>query len=138
MADIAQSTLDRLKAKSRSSGRDYQLLLQLFCQEEFLRRLERSDYQKNLILKGGLLLYYVSGFQGRPTQDIDFLIEQLSNTDKVIRTVIENIIAPKRPADFVNFEVRSLEPIAEHRKYHGLRVKMLARIMVSGKRTLLR
>ena len=45
MPDIAQSILDRLKMKARSSGKDYQLVLQLFCQEEFLRRLEHSDYE---------------------------------------------------------------------------------------------
>jgi len=40
MADIAQSVLDKLKIKARETGKSYQLLLQLFCQEEFLRRLE--------------------------------------------------------------------------------------------------
>ena len=84
MADIAQSILNRLKMKARSSGKNYQLLLQLFCQEEFLRRLECSDYKQNLILKGGLLLYCISGFQGRPTQDIDFLLKNLSNTEDSI------------------------------------------------------
>ncbi len=39
MADIAASVLARLKNKAAESGRSYQLCLQLFCQEEFLRRL---------------------------------------------------------------------------------------------------
>ena len=38
MADIAASVLARLKNKAAESGRSYQLCLQLFCQEEFLRR----------------------------------------------------------------------------------------------------
>ena len=37
MADIAASVLARLKNKAAESGRGYQLCLQLFCQEEFLR-----------------------------------------------------------------------------------------------------
>ena len=41
MADIAASVLARLKNKAAESGRSYQLCLQLFCQEEFLRRLEK-------------------------------------------------------------------------------------------------
>ena len=45
------------KAKQQKSGRSYQLCLQLFCQEEFLRRLEKSKYAENLVLKGGLFLY---------------------------------------------------------------------------------
>lgn len=48
MADIAASVLARLKNKAAESGRSYQLCLQLFCQEEFLRRLEKSKYAKNL------------------------------------------------------------------------------------------
>ena len=57
MADIAASVLARLKNKAQISGRSYQLCLQLFCQEEFLRRLEKSKYSDNLVLKGGLFIY---------------------------------------------------------------------------------
>ena len=38
MADVAASVLARLKKIAKESGRSYQLCLQLFCQEEFLRR----------------------------------------------------------------------------------------------------
>lgn len=47
MTDIATSVLARLKNKAAGSGRSYQLCLQLFCQEEFLRRLEKSEYAEN-------------------------------------------------------------------------------------------
>lgn len=57
MADIAASVLTRLKNKAQASGRSYQLCLQLFCQEEFLRRLEKSKYAENFVLKGGLFIY---------------------------------------------------------------------------------
>ena len=57
MADVAASVLERLKSKAAKSGMSYQLCLQLFCQEEFLRRLEKSKYAENLVLKGGLFLY---------------------------------------------------------------------------------
>ena len=55
MADIAASVLTRLKNKAQASGRSYQLCLQLFCQEEFLRRLEKSKYAENFVLKGDCL-----------------------------------------------------------------------------------
>lgn len=60
MADIAASVLARLKNKANESGRSHQLCLQLFCQEEFLRRLERSRYAENLVLKGGLFIYSIN------------------------------------------------------------------------------
>ena len=44
MSDIAASVLARLKNKAAQSGRSYQLCLQLFCREEFLRRPEKSKY----------------------------------------------------------------------------------------------
>ena len=50
MADKAASVLTKLKNKAKESGRSYQLCLQLFCQEEFLRRLENSRYANNFVL----------------------------------------------------------------------------------------
>lgn len=49
MADAAASILARLKNKAKESGRSNQLCLQLFCQEEFLRRLQHSQYADDLM-----------------------------------------------------------------------------------------
>lgn len=80
MADIAASVLARLKNKATESGRSYQLCLQLFCQEEFLRRLENSKYAENFVLKGGLFLYSITDFDSRVTVDVDFLLRKIPNT----------------------------------------------------------
>ena len=37
--DIGASVIARLKNKAKETGKSFQLNLQLFCQEEFLRRL---------------------------------------------------------------------------------------------------
>ena len=79
MKDIAASILTRLKNQAKETGLSYQMCLQLFCQEEFLRRLSLSQYSSNFILKGGLFIYTLTEFQSRATQDIDFLMRQLSN-----------------------------------------------------------
>lgn len=76
MPDIAASVLTRLKNKAKESGRSYQLCLQLFCQEEFLRRLEKSKYAENLVLKGGLFLYSLTDFDSRVTVDVDFCFKE--------------------------------------------------------------
>ena len=47
MADLGASVLARLRNKAQQTGRSNQLCLQLFCQEEFLRRLEASAYAEN-------------------------------------------------------------------------------------------
>lgn len=42
MADVAASVLAKLKNKAKASGVSYQQCLQLFFQEEFLRKLASS------------------------------------------------------------------------------------------------
>jgi len=128
MADIAASVLARLKNKAMETGRSNQLCLQLFCQEEYLRRLQRSSYSDNFILKGGLLVYALSDFDSRVTIDIDFLLRKIPNTPEAIQAVIEEIIAIETGNDYVTFEIRKIEPIAVTKKYHGIGASIVARI----------
>ena len=128
MADIAASVVARLKNKAKESGRSYQLCLQLFCQEEFLRRLEKSQYAENLVLKGGLFIYSVTDFDSRVTVDVDFLLRKVSNTPKQLQTVIETIISTPTGNDFVTFEIKDIAPIAVAKKYAGIGVSLVARI----------
>lgn len=113
MADIAASVLARLKNKAAESGRSYQLCLQLFCQEEFLRRLEKSRYAENLVLKGGLFLYSLTDFDSRVTVDVDFLLRQ---------------VTVPTGNDFVTFEIKDVAPIAIAKKYSGIGASIVARI----------
>ena len=128
MADIAASVLARLKNKAKESGRSYQLCLQLFCQEEFLRRLEKSQYAENLVLKGGLFIYSVTDFDSRVTVDVDFLLRKVPNTPEQLQTVIETIISMPTDNDFVTFEIKDIAPIAVAKKYAGIGVSLVARI----------
>ena len=55
----AASTLARLKTQAKTEGINYQMCLQLFFQEEFLRRLSHSKYRENLVLKGGMFITHL-------------------------------------------------------------------------------
>jgi len=55
---IEKIVLQKLKSKARNKKLPFQLILQLFCQEEFLRRLSFSSYSHQFILKGGLFLFH--------------------------------------------------------------------------------
>lgn len=123
-----QSVLQKLKNKARKKRLPFQLVLQLFCQEEFLRRLSKSLYNHKLILKGGLFLFSYSGFEGRPTMDIDFLAKSVSNNQEDMKMMIEEIINVETESDFVTFNIKSLENIAEHKAYPGVRIKLIASI----------
>ncbi|WP_294953570.1 nucleotidyl transferase AbiEii/AbiGii toxin family protein [uncultured Eubacterium sp.] len=128
MADIAASVLARLKNKAAESGRSYQLCLQLFCQEEFLRRLEKSKYAENLVLKGGLFIYSLTDFDSRVTVDVDFLLRQIPNTPEQLKAVLEEIIATPTGHDFITFEIKDVVPIAVAKKYAGIGASVVARI----------
>lgn len=128
MADIVASVLARLKNKAKESGRSYQLCLQLFCQEEFLRRLEKSKYAENLVLKGGLFLYSLTDFDSRVTVDVDFLLRQIPNTPEQLKGILEEVIAIQTGNDFVTFEIKDITPIAVAKKYAGMGASMVAHI----------
>lgn len=128
MGDIASSVLARLKNKAKESGKSYQLCLQLFCQEEFLRRLQKSKYVDNLVLKGGLFIYSLTEFDSRVTVDVDFLLRKIPNTPEQLRNVVEEIIEVNAGNDFVSFDVKEVAPIAVAKKYAGIGVTMIAKI----------
>lgn len=128
MADIATSVLARLKNKAKDSGRSYQLCLQLFWQEEFLRRLEKSKYAENLVLKGGLFIYSLTDFDSRVTVDVDFLLQKIPNTPEQLTAVIEEIINTPTGNDFITFEIKDVSPIALAKKYAGIGASIVAHI----------
>ena len=128
MADITASVLARLKNQAAESGRNYQLCLQLFCQEEFLRRLEKSKYADNLVLKGGLFIYSVTDFDSRITVDVDFLLRKVPNTPEQLKSVLEEIIGTFTGNDFITFEIKEIAPIAVVKKYAGIGASLVARI----------
>ena len=120
MTDQAASILARLKNKAKESGMSYQQCLQLFFQEEFLRKLAASQYKNNFILKGGLFIYTLTNFESRATVDVDFLLCGLSNDMARMDEIISEILAVPTGNDFVRFEAKPTAPIAMQREYHGV------------------
>jgi len=128
MVDIAQSVLGKLRNKSKEQGISLQQLLNLFCQEEFIRRLSESNYKENLILKGGYLLYSISGFTTRPTLDADYLLKNYPNDLEAIEKLVNEIISQSNKNDFIEFQIRGLEEINEAKEYHGIRTNLIGSI----------
>lgn len=128
MADIGASVLAKLRNKAKETGRSNQLCMQLFCQEEFLRRLEKSKYADNFILKGGLFLYTLTEFDGRVTVDVDFMLRKIPNTPEKLREVISEIIEADTTNDFISFEIKGVSPISVNKQYSGIHADIVARI----------
>lgn len=128
MADIGASVLARLRNKAKETGRSNQLCMQLFCQEEFLRRLEKSKYADNFVLKGGLFLYTLTEFDSRVTVDVDFMLRKIPNTPDRLREVIGEIIEADETNDFIAFEIKGVSPISINKQYPGIHADIVARI----------
>jgi len=128
MSDVGASILAKLKNKAKSSGISYQQCLQLFFQEEFLRRLSKSDYVFNLVLKGGLFIYTLTNFESRATIDVDFLLRQQPNSLADVKNIIEKILAVSTGNDYISMVAKGYEEISPQRKYKGISTQIIGRI----------
>ena len=124
--NIDVSVKARLKNIARNQGKTFNLILQLYMQERLLYRLSISRYNKNFILKGGLLLFSMSGFKGRPTRDIDFLALKMSNDMENIKKVFKEICSIEFE-DGIKFDSNniSVELIMKRADYRGIRLRII-------------
>ncbi|MFA7411589.1 MAG: nucleotidyl transferase AbiEii/AbiGii toxin family protein [Tissierellaceae bacterium] len=125
MKNKSESILARLKNESKKKGISLQQLLNLFCQEEFVRRLAMSNYKSNLILKGGFFLYSISEFTSRPTIDADYLLKNYPNDINTIEKLITEVLLVETKNDFIEIQIRNLEAISEFKEYSGVRVNLI-------------
>ena len=128
MVDKAASVLAKLKNKSKASGISYQQCLQLFVQEEFLRKLSKSGYDNFLILKGGLFIYTLTNFESRATIDVDFLLTGYKNSFDIVKDLICKIIDTPTGNDYITMTAQCFEEISPQRKYHGISAQIVAQI----------
>lgn len=128
MADIAASVLAKLRNKAKAAGISYQQCLQLFMQEEFLRKLSKSGLKKFLVLKGGLFIYTLTNFESRATIDVDFLLRDMSNSIDVVETLIDEILKVPTGNDYIEMTASGFEEISPQRKYHGISAQIIGKI----------
>lgn len=128
MADIAASVLAKLRNKAKASGISYQQCLQLFMQEEFLRKLSRSGLKEFLVLKGGLFIYTLTNFESRATIDVDFLLRNMSNSINIVETLIDEILKVPTGNDYIEMTANGFEEISPQRKYYGISAQIIGKI----------
>lgn len=128
MADKAASVLAKLRNKAKASGISYQQCLQLFVQEEFLRKLSKSGYDEFLILKGGLFIYTLTNFESRATIDADFLLRGFSNSIEDVKELIEKILTTPTGNDYIFMAAKGFEEISPQKKYHGISAQIIGQI----------
>lgn len=104
----------------------YQTVLTRYFQERLLYRMSQTKYRSNFYLKGGALMYAYERFAARPTLDIDFLGNDISNERENIMAVFKEISAVPCDEDGVSFDVDNItaQNITEFKDYHGVRLSI--------------
>ena len=119
----------QLKAKINHIAKEKsipaQLILQIYMIERFLERVSVSPYKNNFILKGGLLIGSILGFEERTTMDMDASIKNASISEKSLREMFIQII--NMPVDDdINFEFNEIRAIHLESEYGGYRISFFA------------
>lgn len=132
---IEQSIKEKIKALAKERETTFAELWRNLILERFLTRLAKSAYKEKFILKGGTLLAkYIH--LGRETQDLDFFIQKLSNTEQSLRGVLQSICDVDADDSF-SFEVAKIK-ILDHSQlaYTGAEITLQA--LFGGTKTVIR
>ena len=120
---------EQLKGAIRNIAREKNLhaqeILQFFFFERLLDRLSQSDYRKNFILKGGLLISSMIGVSERTTMDMDTTVQGISMESANIERVMREIISID-VNDGISFILSKMEPIREDDEYENYRIHLTA------------
>lgn len=103
------------------------VILQEFFFESFLKRLAKSKYSSNYILKGGCLLSNNLGIDYRSTMDIDFLVTKMSLEKDLIEVTIKEVCLINVD-DFVKLHFISIDGIREGDQYGGYKITLLGKL----------
>jgi len=122
-------TVNQLKAHisnlSHKTGVKADILYRNYMLERFLKRLSLSQYKSHFVLKGGLLIAYMIGFESRGTMDLDGTIYGYPVTEDHLKAMLNDIIAVPVD-DNISFLLNKISPIMLETDYECLRVSMTA------------
>lgn len=132
---IEQSIKEKIKALAKEREATFTELWRNLILERFLTRLARSPYKEKFVLKGGTLLAkYI--YIGRETQDLDFFIQKLSNTEESLRTVLQTICETQTNDSF-SFEVTKIR-ILDHSQLAYTGAEITLRALFGATKTIMR
>lgn len=124
--NYGKSIRAKLLNVAKKEGIFYQTILTRYFQERLLYRMSQTRYRNNFYLKGGALMYAYERFAARPTLDIDFLGNNISNGDTSIIAAFKEICSVPFEEDGVVFDVEHIaaQNITEFKDYHGIRLSI--------------
>lgn len=126
MIKTAEQIKGTIRNMTRKSGLYAQEVLQMFFFERILVRLAHSKYQRNFILKGGLLISSIISINERTTMDMDTTVVGVQMEESEIEQIIKEILAIEVDDDII-FEYERIEPIRDEDAYNNFRVHLFAK-----------
>jgi len=122
-------TPEQLKGRIRNFAKEKNIhaqeVLQSYMFERFLERLSKSQYKKNFIIKGGLLISSMIGISERTTMDLDITVKAFQIDEQKATDVIKEIMTVD-VADDIVFEFLRIKPIRDDEEYRTYSVSMNA------------
>lgn len=128
--NYGKSIRSKLLNIAKEENTFYQTVLTRYFQERLLYRISQTRYRNNFYLKGGALMYAYEKFAARPTLDIDFLGNNISNEGESIVKAFKEICSVPYEEDGVTFDVEQItaQNITEFKDYHGIRLSIPVRM----------
>lgn len=128
MKNPSASIRAKLLQISKAEKLAFQVVIFRYLHERFLYRMSVSPNKDQFFLKGGNLLYSIMSEKNRPTKDLDFLANSISNDKATIKMAFQSICQINHEPDAVWFDAQSIEAetITDEDKYEGVRLKIEA------------
>ena len=118
---------ERLKVVAKERDLTFEEVWHNLVLERFLARLCQSNYKTNFILKGGTLLARYIPI-GRETKDLDFLVEQLKNSEEFLGKAFDDICRINLSDGFEFEKIKIGKLPHPHMDYIGIEVLLLAKL----------
>src|ERR1051325_7676237 len=129
LRNLSASVSHRLLNLTRKSGEDYQYVLIRYGLERMMFRFSQSNYAKEFVVKGAMLLRVWTGEQYRPTKDLD-LLAILDKSPEELDQIFREVCTLTVEDDGLLFrsETMRVRQIREDNIYGGVRVTFEARL----------
>ncbi|MCP4147759.1 MAG: nucleotidyl transferase AbiEii/AbiGii toxin family protein [bacterium] len=126
---LAESVRQRLLNHAKLKDKTFDLVLTHYALERLLYRISQSQWKEKVFLKGALLFSIWYDSPHRATRDLDLLGCGFSSMEYVKR-MFHNLCEMSVPDDGIFFDPSTIRchDIREGNTYHGIRVKLLARL----------
>lgn len=130
-----QQMIAHIRKLAKDNKTSTQVILEEFTLDDFVKRIAKSKYKNNLILKGGFLLSSLIGINNRTTEDIDTDIKGKNLTSSEATKMVDEIcnIIPSKNDPIEIKRVGNVQKIHEGAEYVGYRVHLLGTLYKKSK-----